>query len=250
VQWKFQAKGGIERAPVIAGDSIIVATVLDKVVALDRGSGKVRWQYERETPEKFTIRGNAGITVADNRVYTGFADGHVVALSLTGGEIVWVRSLAGDATQFVDVDTTPVVKAGVAYAASVQGGVYAISTTDGTERWQVRIVGVSQLVLDSDRLYVVGAESGLHAVDLAGNILWRQGFARAGDPAAPVVDGHYLFLSVSEEGLYIIDKRDGSLVQSFLPGPGITAAPAVNGDRLFVMSNGGVLYAMSLDRFW
>ena len=90
----------------------------------------------------------------------------------------------------------------------------------------------------------------MHAVDLGGNVLWRQGFARAGDPARPIVDGHYLFLSVSEQGLYVIDKRDGQLVQSFLPGSGTTAAPVVVGDSLFVMSNGGILYAMSVRRFW
>jgi outer membrane protein assembly factor BamB len=249
-KWKYAAKGAILRPPVASGDLILFTTDGDRVIALDRGSGKWRWQYEREQPEEFTVRGNAGVTVDGEQVLTGFSDGHLVSVSRATGDVLWVRSLAGDAKQFVDVDTTPVVDGGVVYGASVQGGLYALAAKDGSERWQAKIAGVSQIVKDRDRLYVVGADSGLHAVDLGGNVLWRQGFARAGDPSRPVVDGHYLFLSVSEQGLYIIDKRDGQLVQSFLPGPGITAAPAVTGDSLFVMSNGGILYAMSVRRFW
>jgi outer membrane protein assembly factor BamB len=249
-RWKYAARGAILRPPVASGDLIVFATDGDRVVAVDRGSGKWRWGYEREPPEEFTVRGHAGVAVDGEQVLTGFSDGHLVSLARTSGDVLWVRSLAGDARQFVDVDTTPVAHGGVVYAASVQGGLYGLQASDGTERWLASIPGVSQIVLDSDRLYVVGAESGLHAVDLGGNVLWRQGFARAGDPARPVVDGHYLFLSVAEQGLYIIDKRDGTLVQSFLPGHGITAAPAVVGDSLFVMSNGGILYAMSVRRFW
>jgi outer membrane protein assembly factor BamB len=249
VKWTYTAKGAILRPPVVIGDTLVFSTDLDKVIALDRGTGKWRWQYERDTPEEFTIRGHAGVAVADGKVFAGFADGHVVALSLTGGEITWVRSLAGESRQFVDVDTTPVVRAGVVYAASSSGGLYALSEADGTERWHVAMTGADQLVLDEGRIFAVAAEEGLYALDLGGHVLWRQGMSKAGDPARPVVDGDYIFLSTSDYGLYIIDKRDGHLLQSFDPGPGISARPAIANDQLYVMSNGGVLYAMNVRRF-
>ena len=249
VRWKHQAKGGIARPPVISGDTLVFTTELDKVIALDRATGKFRWQYERETPEEFTIHGNAGATIADDRVYAGFADGHVVALSLGAGELVWVRSLAGESGQFVDVDTTPIVSGGAVYAASAAGGLYALSAADGTEKWRVAMNGAAHILFDGSHLYVVAAEEGLFSVDLGGHILWRQGFPKAGDPATPVLDGVYLLLSFSEDGLYIIDKRDGSLLQSFNPGSGFSAAATVNHDRLFILSNAGILYALSVARF-
>ena len=249
VKWTYQGKGAILRPPVIVGDTLVFSTDLDKVIALDRGTGKWRWQYERDTPEEFTIRGHAGVAVVEGKAYAGFADGHVVALGLSGGEVSWVRSLAGESRQFVDVDTTPVVRGGVVYAASSSGGLYALSAADGTERWRVAMQGAAQLVLDENRLYAVAAEEGLYCLDLGGHVLWRQGFAKAGDPARPVVDGDYLFLSTSDSGLFIIDKRDGHLLQSFDPGPGISARPAIANDQLYVMSNGGVLYSMNVRRF-
>jgi outer membrane protein assembly factor BamB len=249
VKWKHEARGGILRPPVLGGDVVLFTTDNDRLIAVDRATGKFRWQYNREPPEEFTIRGHAGAAVEGQQVVTGFADGNLVAVSLGSGEILWVRSLAGETRQFVDVDTTPVISNGVVYAASAAGGVWGISASDGTERWRTRVPGTTQLVLDEGRLYVAAAESGLHALDLGGNILWRQGFARSGDPSSPLIDGTYLFLSVSESGLYVIDKRSGALLQSFSPGPGITAAPAVAHGQLYIMSNGGLLYAMNVNRF-
>jgi outer membrane protein assembly factor BamB len=249
VRWRHDAHGGLLRPPVASGDLWLFTSQSDRIVAVDRATGKFRWQYERDMPEEFTVRGHAGVAVDGEVVYTGFADGHLVALSVATGDVLWIRSLAADARQFVDVDTTPVVKDGVVYAASVSGGVWGISKADGTERWRARVIGVTQLVLDDGRLYVASAETGLAALDLEGNVLWQQGFSRSGDPSQPVIDGTYLFLSMSERGMYIIDKRDGRLLQSFEPGPGITAAPAIAFGQLYVMSNGGILYALNLHRY-
>jgi outer membrane protein assembly factor BamB len=248
VKWQYTAKGAILRPPVIAGDQLLFSTDNNHVISLDRDSGKWRWQYDRETPEEFTLRGHAGVTVEGERCYSGFADGHVVALTLARGEVVWVRSLAGDQKKFVDVDTTPVVRNGVVYAASAAGGLYGLDAGDGTERWHVAIEGASQLIADEAHLYAAAAETGLMALDFAGHLLWRQGFHRAGDPGRPVVDGDYLFLSVSERGLYIVDKRDGSLLQSFNPGPGVSTTTTLAHNHAYFMSNGGILYAMQVRR--
>ena len=70
--------------------------------------------------------------------------------------------------------------------------------------------------------------------------------AGAFDPSAPLLYGDLLFLSLSDRGLMIVDRDSGRLFQSFDPGPGVSSQPAVVGDRLYVLSNGGVLYAMSL----
>jgi outer membrane protein assembly factor BamB len=248
-RWRHQAKGPILRPPAFGGDTLVFTTELDKVVALDRATGKFRWHYERETPDEFTLHGNAGATIVDNRVYAGFADGHVVALSLAAGEVAWVRSLAGEAGQFVDVDTTPIVDHGVVYAASAAGGLYALAAADGTERWRVPMAGAAQLLLEGGRLYAVAADEGLYAIDLGGHVLWRQGFPKAGDPAQPTALGTYLFLTFSDGGLYVVDKRDGELVQAWNPGSGFSAPVTIANGLLYILSNAGIVYAMNVSRF-
>lgn len=249
VMWRYSTKGSILHAPAIVGDTVIFSNDSDHVFAVDRDSGKWRWQYERDTPEEFTIRGHAGVAIAGDRVYCGFADGHVVALAAASGEVVWVRSLAGESEQFLDVDTTPVVASGVLYAASTSGGLYALDVTDGTERWRLAVKGAGEVALAGGRLYVAAADEGLYALDLSGHVLWRQGLRRGGDPARPVVVGDYLFLSLSDAGLLVVDRGSGALLQQFDPGDGVSSEPTVVDDRLYVLSNGGFLYAMTVRAF-
>jgi outer membrane protein assembly factor BamB len=52
----------------------------DQVIALDAVTGAFRWQYKAETPEEYTLRGHAGVAVAGDLVFTGFANGTLVAL--------------------------------------------------------------------------------------------------------------------------------------------------------------------------
>lgn len=250
VKWRYETKGAILRQPVASGDLIVFATDADHVVAVERETGKWRWQYDRETPEEFTLRGHAGVVVADGKVFAGFADGYLVALTASRGEVVWLRSLAGKAEQFVDVDATPAVANGVVYAASSSGGLYAVDAADGAEKWRADVENVNAVGVDGRRLFVAAADSGLHALDLAGHILWRQGLYRAGDPGAPTVFGDYVIVNTSQDGLFVVEKQSGELLQSFNPGPGFSSEPTIMRDgKLYAMSNGGIIYALQLREF-
>jgi outer membrane protein assembly factor BamB len=250
--WRAETKGAVGQPPTPAGELLIAANDADRVVAVERKTGKIRWQYERETPEEFTVRGHAGVGVAKDRVYAGFADGNLVALDLRSGEVVWTHSLAGSETKFIDVDVTPVVADGVVYTASVAGGVYAIDATTGAERWRTPLFNAATLTKDGDRLFVGAAEHGITCLDLEGHVIWQEGMAKAGDPGTPIVLDDVLIFSTANNGLYIVRKRDGSLIQSWNPGAGIGGDPAIERSAsgknalLYVLSNGGILYAFGL----
>jgi outer membrane protein assembly factor BamB len=249
--WRAETRGAVGQPPTLSGDLLIVTNDADRVVALERTTGKVRWQYERETPEEFTVRGHAGATVSGGRVFVGFADGTLAALDAQGGEVVWTHSLAGSETRFIDVDVTPVVDGGVVYSASVAGGVFALDAATGSERWRSPLYNAASLVKDGDRLYVGAAEHGITCMDLGGHVIWQQGLARAGDPGTPIIVGDALVFSTVNDGLFVVRKRDGSLIQSWNPGAGIGGDPAIaladgGSAHLYVLSNGGLLYAFGL----
>jgi outer membrane protein assembly factor BamB len=249
-KWRYQTKGAILHEPVAVGELIVFATDADHVVAVERATGKWRWQYDRETPEEFTLRGHAGVGAGAGQVYVGFADGFLVALTGERGEAVWVRSLRGKAEHFVDVDATPVYANGVVYAASSAGGLYGLDARDGAEKWRAAIEGVNAIAADEERVYAAAADEGLHALDLAGHVLWRQGTYHAGDPGRPRIFGDYLIFNTAETGLYVVDKTSGELVQSFNPGAGIAAEPEITPDgRLYTLSNGGIVYAFNVREF-
>lgn len=246
--WKYTTKGPIVHEPVLVGNLIVFSNSADQVVGLEiQGDQSVtwKWQYDRETPDEFTLRGHAGVARAGDRVFAGFSDGYLVALTVATGDVVWVRSLAGEARQFMDVDATPVVHGNVVYASSAAGGLFALDAGDGTEKWHLKVAGAGLLTLDGNRLYLAAANEGLFALEPNGQILWRQGMAHAGDPSRPLIVGDTMLVSASETGLLAIDKHTGQLRQKFDPGPGISSPPTVAGERMFVLSNGGILYAMA-----
>jgi outer membrane protein assembly factor BamB len=181
-------------------------------------------------------------------VLAGFADGYLVSLDGTTGEVVWARSLAAVSDQFVDVDSTPTIVGDVVYASSYSGGLYALDAKDGALRWRIGIEGAGSVRALGERLYFAAPRQGLHAANLDGHVVWRQGLTQAGDLTAPIAAGHLLVFSGSRAGLFIVERDSGKLLDVFNPGSGI-CAPAVldpAGGRLYVLSNGGALYALDL----
>jgi outer membrane protein assembly factor BamB len=246
IRWTYRGKGAFERAPAVASDLIYAASATDRVVALDPATGAWRWQYEREMPDGFTIHGYAAPRLHGSQLLAGFADGYFVALTANTGEVVWARSLAATSDQFVDVDTTPSIAGDQAYVASYSGGLCAVDLQDGAIKWRLPIQGVGDVSATNNRLFFVAPRQGLHAADLQGHVLWRQGLTEAGDLTQPQVIGRYLVFSGSRAGLFIVDRTTGELQEIFNPGHGVCAAPTVDEaqHRLYVISNGGSLYAL------
>jgi outer membrane protein assembly factor BamB len=248
IRWSAKFKGPIDRAPEIATDGLYLATAADRVYAVDPTDGKTRWQYERDTPEGFTIHGYAAPRRYGDLVYAGFSDGYFVALRPDTGELAWSRSLAAASEQFVDIDATPVLGDGTLYAASFSGGLYGLRPKDGEVLWHTLIDGVAAVSLGEETLYTVSAHEGVAALSRQGNILWRQGLPDSGDLTMPVEIGPYLVFSGSRQGLFIVDRKTGKLLTVFDPARGMCAGPTVDreGRTLYLLANSGVLYALDL----
>jgi outer membrane protein assembly factor BamB len=248
IRWSSKFKGAIDHGPAIGSSGLFVATAADRVFAVNPSDGKMRWQYERETPEGFTIHGNAVPLQHGSVVFAGFSDGYLAALQAESGDLLWSRSLAAASEQFVDVDASPIVFDDRLFTASFSGGLYALRPKDGEVLWHLLIDGVNTLAVGASNLYAVSSRDGLAAVSVRGNILWRQGLPEAGDLTVPVEIGPYLVFSGSRQGLFIMERSTGKLLQVFDPARGMCAAPAVDreGRALYVLANSGTLYALDL----
>ncbi len=248
IRWSYKAKGAIERPPEIGGNAVYVSTASNHLYALEAHSGRWRWQYERDTPDGFTIHGHAGSHLRDGVLYTGFSDGFLVALQAANGEILWAKSLASASDQFVDVDSTPAFHKDLVIASSYSGGLYGLAARNGDSRWRLNIQGAGTVAVIADRLYMAAPRDGVAALSPDGQILWRQGLADAGDLTTPFAAGPFLIFSGNRSGLFIIDRASGRLLQTFNPGRGMcaAAAPSPDGNSLYVLANSGSLYALDL----
>jgi len=248
-KWRYATRGPVLESPIVSGDLLIMSNEADQVYAIDRMTGKFRWQYKSETPEEFTLRGHAGVVVDGDLVFTGFSNGTLVALRVATGSVAWLTSLKGDATRFVDVDATPAVVGEHVYAVSSAGGVYSVDKSTGLVRWRLPLSGGGAMSTDGERLYVAAADEGVFAIDLGGNVIWRQGTRGGGEPAGPVVSGDYLLYALSDAGLYVANKRTGAVYEYFDPGYGVSSLPTLSRDRMYLVSNSAILYALTVRRF-
>ena len=245
-KWRYDLKGPVESQPLWSEGTLYFTSGENRVYALDAEKGTWKWQYDRESPESFTIRGSGAPLVYNGRVYVGFSDGYLAALSVLSGDVVWARSLAGEATRFVDVDSTPVVSGGTLYVSSYAGGVFALDPKDGSTKWRYEIEGAGSVRVSGGRVYFAAAKLGLHSLDLDGRLLWRQALAAGGELSSPLVVDDFVMVSSANMGTYVADARTGRLYQFFYQGHGITAEPTTDGRQVYVLSNGGYFYACAL----
>lgn len=258
-KWRYQSRGPIGQMPLVSGNLVVFANEGDQVIALDSLSGEFKWVYKGDTPEANTLRGHAGVSSdsTGELFFTGFANGNIVALRRDTGSVAWLQSLKGEATGFFDVDATPMVLDETLYVTSSSGGVYALDKTSGLVRWRTPLWDASMpsasgnvggLTTDGTYLYVAVADLGIHALDLQGNVVWRVGANKGGEPATPVLSGDLVLYSLAKDGLFLARRRSGEVVEYWDPGDGVSAAPAVTSDgRMFVVTNRAILYAFDLD---
>jgi len=257
MRWRFATVAEIVHAPVVDGDAVYVVNGDDTVFSVNRADGAQRWRYRREPPGGITGGGHAGLLHARGRLYTGFSDGHVVALDPQDGGVVWERDTgvdsegmdgANEAHRTIDVDTTPVLADGNLFAASYTAGLYALDPDSGSVRWRVdRLLNVSSIAEDGRYLYVTSASSGLVKVSPAdGEVVWARDLGSR-SLAEPVARGGLLFVSSAEAAVWVLRASDGEALEG-IGQEGVSAPPLVTASHLFFQSNRGVLQAWRFAR--
>jgi outer membrane protein assembly factor BamB len=249
--WRYEAGEELVTAPVIAQDLLLVASQNETLFAVDRATGKWKWQYRRDAPPGFTVRGTSNPAVKGDVVYMGFADGYVVALGLNDGAQRWERNLTtSGGMQFLDADATPVAdEAGNVYAASYKDGVYALKADTGELQWNTVRAGSNSLVRSGEVLLVGGdgKVSALHAQ--SGHELWSLDLTASGKKntgGRPPVVVRGLLAGPTSGPLVFIDPLKGRAKVAWNPGKGVTASPTVYNGRMYVLSNLGTVFALDL----
>ncbi|TPV94684.1 MAG: hypothetical protein B7733_13865 [Myxococcales bacterium FL481] len=266
VAWRYETVGTVRNEPLVHDDVVYFVNSRDQVFALDARTGGWRWQYERDLPPGFTIRGRAGLTfIAASQLgphqlsddigvlFTGFADGRVAALSASSGQALWLADLApAGETEFVDVDTTPVLDLvrGEVLASGQAGGVFGLALSDGEVRWTLPVAGAGAITrLDVDAFLVSSSLDGLVAFEPGGRVRWRRQLD-VGVVGRPVVVAERIYVPHSESGVLVYGAARGNLLGLIDVRSGVSGGIVVDdrAQQLFVTTNRGALLAFQLPR--
>lgn len=201
------------RDPVLSGDLVFVCFKRGQspsaggIAALEAATGALRWSREFPQVPPFNEGGcfpNA--VVAGNVVAGGTHDGHIHALNIANGEIVWSDARPNN------MGLRPLASHGsVIVAGSSDGDIIAFEAADGVKRWTATASFgsvVFPIGIDGKAAYVNHFGQVVAFDLLTGKKLWIAGDnpGTAGEFLyAPAVDSDRLYLG-GVTGLYAIRK--------------------------------------------
>ncbi|XXF81401.1 PQQ-binding-like beta-propeller repeat protein [Myxococcaceae bacterium GXIMD 01537] len=243
LKWKYAANESLATTPVLSDGLLLVVSESDTLFAVNAQSGQWAWQYRRDLPSGFTIHGACTPVSKDGVVYQGFSDGYLVALDMRDGAMKWEKGLASGGTQFLDVDTSPVLDAdGHLYVASYHGGLFALDSANGDILWSTAVLGLTSLVGRGPLLYGAGDARVDAYLKETGRLVWSLDLGERA--ASKPVWAQGMLLVANQRALLFVDPATGRIRVTWNPGEGVTASPRVEGSRVYVLSNNGFLYAL------
>jgi outer membrane protein assembly factor BamB len=256
--WEFKSNEELVSSPTITEGKVLVASQSETLFAVDSETGAWIWQYRRDAPSGFTVRGTSRPVVGEGLVYMGFADGYVVALNLQSGVMTWEKRLSvSGGTQFLDVDTTPVLSEGRLFVASYKDGLACLDAADGALKWTSAHGGITALLARGNVIFATG-DGSLTAFDMAqGRTLWSLDLSDRTSKGKGVNAGRGLTMArgyvvvPTSTSLAFVEPTSGRVRAMLNPGRGVTAAPTSAsspryGSRLYVMSNLGTVFALQM----
>lgn len=262
-RWQKPIEGAVRNSPVLSEDAVYVNTASDLVVAFARADGEALWRYHRDPPDGFSLTGNAGMVLVDNKLLAAFSDGCLVALDPSDGHVIWERDTALDlpeaaegATRFLDIDTTPVVLGSSVYVASFAAGFYEVALSSGSVRARdesrtgITAISVSERAKSSNGeqgfMVLSSADDGVVCLAMPDrSTLWTHAVPR-GAAGVPKIYRDFVLVGENSGGFLALSVGTGQELSRFESGYGFSAEPAISGRWGFVVSNGGTLFAFSL----
>ena len=252
VAWRARVTSEVLSAPAVGERIVAVRTVDGKLFGLDAATGERSWVYDRTVPV-LTLRGTGAPVIAGDVVVAGFDSGHLAAISLADGRLLWESHVAAPTGQtelerLADMDADPVVANGVVYAVTFQGRVAAIDLRTGTALWQRDLSSHAGMGVGRRLLYVTDEQSRVWAFDRGtGASLWRQdGLERRG-VTRPVEFGDYVVVADYQGYVHWLSIDDGRFAARTRAGGGAVLAPPVtNATAVYVLAGSGTLTSLTV----
>ena len=278
LKFRFETRAEIARRPVRRGDTVYVVNANDTLIALDRTTGKMKWNQHRTPAFGMEIAGYAGPALGKEQVYVAFSDGNVMAYALDDGRELWPgvdlsaeaeQQAGGEPVKYLDVDTTPLVEregdAEIVYVGSYQAGVFALDGDNGSRIWSNdKVLGATELLMWEQParpaedgkgpaiparklLLASSGVTGLWALDPkdGGRTVWHRSLPEGG-MTAPVPWEGTLLVGTTRYGLFLFSPLDGAVIDGIDTGTGIAMTPAAHGRRAFTLTNGGTFLGIDI----
>jgi outer membrane protein assembly factor BamB len=250
--WATPLRAEILAAPQGDGKVVVAQTYDGKLHGLDFGTGAVLWTYDSNVPV-LTVRGTSTPILYNGRVYSGFANGRVLAFDAMTGAVLWEVRVAisqgrSEIERIVDVDGSMELAGDELYAASYQGSVVAIEVANGRKLWQQKASSYSGVSQGFGNVYVADEDGTLTAYLRTGEgVRWTQNALAYRELSRPTPVGSFIAVADFEGYVHVLSQEDGEIVGRVrADDEGARADMASEGNLLYVFGNSGELIAYEI----
>lgn len=147
VAWTWSLPVSPDEIEPLAYNGVVFIKSADTVEALDGATGTLLWRYTRSLPP--SLHASAGIeknlAIYQNNLYATTVDGHMIALDMKTGKLVWDHAVLGpkENDAHLRFDSGPLVAkgkviSGVSGCNTYKGGCFivALDAQTGQEAWR------------------------------------------------------------------------------------------------------------------
>ena len=250
--WKGKVSSEVLAVPVIAKGIVIVRTTAGEVIAFDERTGNRLWAYDHSVPA-LSIHGTGAPLVLGDQVIVGYDNGKLIALKLNNGKFVWEATIAmpkgrSEIERLVDLDVDPIEIGGNIYIAGYNGGISAVSSTDGEILWRNEKIS-SYTGLSNDYRYIYLSDTlgqVLQLEEKRGAALWKQKELSYRKLTAPALYQDYVVVGDYAGFVHWLSVRDGrQLGRVQVSDSSIEIKPIVSGGMVYVYAKDGTLAALT-----
>ena len=252
VMWRANVSSEVLSAPAVSERTVVVRTIDGKLFGLEAANGDRIWVYDRTVPA-LTLRGTSTPVIVGGLVIAGFDSGHLAAVSLVDGRLIWEALVAAptgrtELERLADIDADPVVSDGVVYAASYQGRIAAFELATGRPLWRREMSSHAGIAAGRRLIYVTDEQSHVWALDRGtGASLWRQEALARRQLTRPAEYREHVVVADLEGHVHWLSTEDGRIVGRIRAGNRPVAAPPVTTDAaVYVLGRRGKLTALTL----
>lgn len=276
--WQFDAGESVESSAAIAGGTAYVGTQKGELLALDVGSGALRWRYDAGAGI-----GESSPAVAGGMVFVGDLAGVVHAVRAGDGARAWTFKTG------TEVKASPIVAGGRVVIGSYDQHLYCLNAQNGRQLWRLKTNGPVHATagVADGTAYIAGCDEILRAVRLSdGRVLFQinSGAYTGASPALLAGNAFYGTFNNEVLGVNLVSRQIGWRYQhpqrkfpfyssaaihdarvivggrdkmvhcldaytgrphwNFATQARVESSPAVAGGRIYVGSNDGRLYAL------
>lgn len=206
----------------------------------------VRWEYKSETTINLTPATDG------KRIYLPLAEGAIVTLNASNGQLIWKTEIGGEISSSPIADERSVyiaseAKLETAKAPQATGALRALGREGGITQWMrtlpVPIRGA--LALNQTTVFGGAADGRVYAIrKMTGDILWLTQFSASFNSQAAVI-GSRLYLGSEDGTLFALDQATGRTLWRYRTRGAIRGKVAAVEGMVFFGSADGYVYAVN-----